>query len=177
MIRLYARNPIDDYPEWLKPFAQEWHAIQYQFYKGLLEYVEFDETKAAEFFLSKKFPKFDQKLVDQIKTQQHLGGKYFDAAKYPILFKEILNFDGRTSSYQQDLAKSSFDLIKDISRAKSPEEAIEDYKKKEHVPGTLPYYYIKFFDGIISYREGKEEFVKEIEEKIKAEVEKIVSKQ
>ena len=171
MIRLYARNPIDTYPNWLKPFAQEWHAIQYQLYKGLLTYVEFDEIKAAQFFLEKKFPKFDQKLFDQIKLQQHLSGKYFDKAKYPILASEIDKLNEMLESEKSDLASSSLNLVMSIAIQESPEEAIETYKKLTTGELLSLKNYRRFFDGIIAYREGTEEFVKKIEEKIKVEVE------
>jgi hypothetical protein len=176
MIRLYARNPIDEYPDWLKPFAQEWHAIQYQFYKGLLNYTGFDESKAAEFFLGNKFPKFDQKLVDQIKIQQHLSGKYFDKEKYPVLAGEIMKLNESSQIELYDLSRASWGIVQAIAIEESPEEAIKKYKEGERKFG-VPGYYTKFFDGIVAYREGSDEFVKEIEDKIRAEVEKIVAKQ
>lgn len=175
MIRLYARNPIDAYPDWLKPFAQEWHAIQYQFYKGLLMKAELDEIEAALFFLKKNFPKFDQKLVDLIKEQQHLNGKHFDKEKYPILAAEIEKLNEMNLLELYDLKRASWGIVQAIATAESPEEAIEKYKKGDRIFG-VPGYYTKFFNGIIAYREGSDEFVKEIEDKIRAEVEKIVAK-
>jgi len=174
MIRLYAKNPIDSYPDWLKLFAQEWHSIQYQFYRGLLDYNGFEEADAANFFFEKNFPKFDQKLVDQIKVEQHLSGRFFAKEKYPILAGEIEKLNDNTDDVD-DLANSSHLLVEDIATADNPEAAISKYKYINPLNMTLKNY-VRFFDGIIAYREGKEEFVKEIEEKIRVEVEKIANK-
>jgi len=177
IIRLYTRNPIDEYPAWLKPFAEGWHAVQYQLYKGLLISMEATEDEVAEFFLKRKFPKFDQKLVDRIKTEQHLKGKHFDETKYPVLAGEIRRLNELSTDDRLDLSVSSRLLVEDIAKEKSPEIAIEKYKSRINESPKNPKvsYYHDFFKGIIDYREGNEDFIKEIEEKIGAAVKKIAN--
>ena len=72
MVRLYARNPIDDYPGWLKAHAEALHAIQYLGYRGLLHYAGMTEEQAADFFVQQGFPKFTEDVAGKVKREKHL---------------------------------------------------------------------------------------------------------
>ncbi len=156
MIRLYKKNPIDEYPDWLKPFAQEWHAIQYMAYKGLLRYIGMNEAEAANYMKEIGFTKFDGALVEQVMAQRHLDGKHFAEDKYPVLSGEIRKLNEMGAGELDDLAESVYLVINLIARADSPEEAIKQYQQEGF--GDLVYAK-RFMDGIIAYREGSDEFL------------------
>ncbi len=167
MIRLYKKNPIDAYPEWLKPFAEEWHAIQYLFYSGLLRYTGMDEKQAAEYMHRIGFTKFDQELVDKISQERHLDGNYFPEDKYPVLSSEIKKLRELPEEEKDDLAESAYRTVRFIAEAESPEEAIGKYQKEGM--GDLEYAN-EFMEGIIAYRSGSEEFLDDFERKIEESV-------
>jgi hypothetical protein len=162
MIRLYGKNPIDAYPAWLKPFAQEWHAIQYLAYQGLLRYEGMTEEQAAQRMLDMGFTKFTPKLVEQIVSQRHLSGEYFSSDEYPVLSEEIRKVMELDEASLDDLAQSTYDVVNLFARADSPEAAIEQYKARgidgRYAPG--------FMEGIIGYREGSEDFLDDFGRKI-----------
>ncbi|HDD72715.1 MAG TPA: hypothetical protein ENG00_01330 [Candidatus Aenigmarchaeota archaeon] len=170
MIRLYKRNPIDAYPEWLKPLAQEWHAVQYLFYKGLLRYVGMNEREAAEYMHRIGFTRFDEKMVEKITSEKHLDGKHFSETEYPILSEKIREMNELEERELDDLAESSYRVIKLISEADSPESALKKYKR-EGIGGLK--YAKEFMDGIIAYREGSEDFLDYFAHKIEDSVIKL----
>ncbi len=156
MIRLYKKNPIDGYPGWLKPFAQEWHAIQYMAYKGLLKYVGMNEAEAANYMKEMGFTKFDDDLVEQVTAQRHLDGGHFAEDKYPVLSGEIRKLNEMGAGELDDLAESVYRVINLIARADSPEDAIKQYQREGF--GDLVYAK-RFMDGIVAYRNGSDDFL------------------
>lgn len=166
-IRLYARNPIVEYPSWLRDFAEEWHAIQYAFYRGLLNYANMTEEEAAKFMLEKKFPKFTPELAEQIHKQRHLDPSYFASQGFIGLanrIEEQKNYD------QGDLAISCGKLVSLFAQAESPEKAIEDFWKSKE---TQPRYLLNFMSGIKEYREGTGKTAENLRKHIITELERV----
>jgi len=168
MIRLYKRNPIDQYPLWLRNFSQEWHSIQYMFYKGLLEYTEMSEEQCARYMFKKDFPRFDEDCLYRVQTQKHLSGNFFDE-RYPILSKKIKELSYLSKNDLLDLAESSHKFVKTFSTSESPEEAISSYDPEAD---NLKYYK-NFMNMVIDYRTGK--ISEDFEENITRTVHDIVS--
>ncbi|MEM7819586.1 MAG: hypothetical protein QXD48_02045 [Candidatus Aenigmatarchaeota archaeon] len=174
MIRLYGRNPIDEYPLWLKSIAEELHSIQYLGYKGLLNFVGMDEEEAAKFFVGKGFPKFDQNLADKISAEKHLDGKFFDPNKYPILTKKIEEIKGLDNNELASLSEGVNEMIYRIASTETPEIAFEKYQKeRDRITNT----YLRYFmDGAIAYRIRSNEDIEKFENRLREEIERLSNK-
>ncbi|MBI5332119.1 MAG: hypothetical protein HZB65_00955 [Candidatus Aenigmarchaeota archaeon] len=175
LIRLYTRNSIDEYPDWLKPTAQSLHAVQYLWLQGLLSYYEITEENAAKFMLENRFTKFDQKLVDKISTEKHLDGKHFSHDQYPILFQGIERIGdiSHDQNGSRDLAESSIDIIRLFLQEADPKDAIDHYFSGHE--SNLKYL-DRFMRGIKEYRDGSGDFAKNLMADIQSEAKRIAFK-
>ncbi|MBI2133499.1 hypothetical protein HYU11_02345 [Candidatus Woesearchaeota archaeon] len=164
MIRLYERNPIDSYPGWIKGFAEEWHGIQYMFYKGLLEYCGTSEETFARLMHDVGFPKFNETVVEKVSAQQHLSGKYFRREEYPVLSKTVADISDLSRIRLSDLAESSYQLVHALATAEDPDGLISAFKPQE----TSLAYQAEFMTGIQAYRSGSGQLIRKLEEGIHA---------
>ena len=170
--RLYAQNPISEYPDWLKPFAEKLHSEQYWFYRGMLEHAGMSETEAADFMLKKGYTKFkEEKIPDKVREELHLDGNYFSEKEYPVLSDEIRKIGDLESSELTDLGKSTRILTSYISEAESPEEGIEFGLKDKNKYNSK---YLDFFlDGIADYRARTQKTVDNFGNQLRTIVERI----
>jgi hypothetical protein len=173
LIRLYQRNTIAGYPDWLRPFEEEWYAIQYLFTKGLLRYEGMGEEDAAHYFNKMGFTKFNQEIVDRIAAERHFDGGYFSYEEYPVLSGKISEMNGLGEGELDDLAESSYRVVRLISGEESSEDAIRKYSRDGI--GELDYAK-EFMDGIIAYRSGSGEFLDDFARKIEKSVRMIKGK-
>ncbi len=174
IVRLYGRNPIDSYPDWLKPFAQKWHAVQYRLYRGLLDYHGMDEVGAVKFLVERRFPKIGT-VTETARSQRHLDGNFFSSEQYPVLHREIEKLRSMGRVERVELANCSHDVVMVIATAETPEDAIANYRETRDVDGqAYPKPYRYFFDGIIAYRGGSADFAQRFEDSVRSGVEKVV---
>jgi hypothetical protein len=147
-IRLYGKNKLQDYPEWLQPVAQELHAIQYRFYTNVMKSIGFklyEEDKIASQFVG-NFPKFTEELYEKIKNEPHITG---ELSNNKIIFENIL----KGVSTDSDI----LNILKMVSKTHSMEEALKVWNNTSN----------DFSEGINKYNNGEnQELVNKITENL-----------
>ena len=111
-MRLRARNIIKNYPKKFQPIVRRLHAIQEEFYLGLLRYLNLTEDALFEEMERIDFPMFN---------------RYKN-----ILKKEIMTAksENRIKNLDNDIAESAAEWVMHFSKVESPEEAIRTFKPK-----------------------------------------------
>ncbi len=145
IVRLYARNPLTSYPEWLRGVASRLHAIQYRFYANLIkmtgEYQPTDELKIVKLLAQMKFPKVDDKLIGAVEKQRHLTSGYL--GQFPEI-GEATFAAGMDNPLQ--LAK----IMENVSMAADTAQAYAIWKDAA--------YENYFAHGVVDYNEGACDF-------------------
>jgi len=166
--RLYGKLPIDSYPDWIKGYGEWLHSIQYKFLQGLLTYRDMTESEAAEYMERRGFPKFEG-VKDKVAAQKHLYGKHFDKNDYPVLAANIEQIMCLGED-KDELAEASYQLVKNIAQAETPEDGIDVYGNFTPIGNPFAQ---DFYNGMSGYREGSYKFIADFETDVTEAVRRI----
>jgi len=137
--RLYQVNHVRNYPEELRQYVDELHAIQYEFYRGLLLRAGMDEKEAANYLLKRGFPKLE-KAKDRLEEEGHLSRFPFKQ-EFPSITEAI-----EKEHLEDERKEGAYQLVNHFAISSSPDDAFLRAKP------TGNYWFDRWMSGILNYR-------------------------
>lgn len=155
MVRLGSVNHPTNYGEFpeLSDLAQELHAPQYHWYRGLLLHLGMDDEEAHTYLVGRlRENDATQKLATRLEEggkrlidEHHLTGDYFTGEGFSALADAV-----RNPPEDDDVKESSAFLVQTFAQAERPEQPIERFKAEPSGPPTFR----DWMGDIIAYRNG-----------------------